>query len=123
MKLRINSDSFRFRITEKELEELVKTGQLEVSVGVPGGAPGQLIPFRYRIQTCLASEEPGIELEPFGMTLRLDWEQIADLRKDSTRGVYIEETWMAADGKEGRFLVYVQQDLGCRHPGKRGSGR
>jgi len=114
MKLRIQDNSVRFRITVKELENLGKDGHLETTCTVPGGAC-----LRYGVRVDRAASSGEIRLKPFGVELILASDDYARLADPAQEGVYLECEWTDDAGKKQRCMAFIEKDrpgAACEKP-------
>jgi hypothetical protein len=109
MKIRIQDNSIRFRITLKELDELREAGRIARSTEIP--APnGDAAVFRYAVELDDGGAESRVQLQPDGIILRLAAGDLATLCKPHEEGVYIRREWWGADGSPRRFMAFVEKD-------------
>lgn len=109
MKLRIHDGTFRFRITGPELEQLREQGAIYSENRIPPGAPGGQS-FRFEITNEKEEIRTTLELEPYGMRLRLSDSDFHKLLEPDQEGVYVEEHWVDDGGNPDYFLVFVEKD-------------
>jgi hypothetical protein len=118
MKIRIQDDSIRFRVTLKEVEELAQSGSVgrQTRVLTMDGPAGE---FSYGIGAPDASCESVILVGDRAITLLLSQADLAELLKPDTEGVYIRREWVSATGEVRRFLAFVEKDrpaAACNKP-------
>src|SRR5690349_6672711 len=110
MKLRIQDNSVRFRITLRELEDLLRDGVLHRETRVPGAQDGAAV-FGYEIRVS-RNEESRLAVGPFSFVLELSPADLEELAAPDKEGVYIKREWNSGAGTERleRFLVFVEKD-------------
>jgi hypothetical protein len=106
MKLRIQDNSVRFRITLSELEVLERDGRLAAATQVPGASTG----FTYGIERDDGTQESALELRPYGVILRLCPADLRTLAADDQEGVYVRREWQDDTGHAQRFIAFVEKD-------------
>ncbi len=109
MKIRIQDNSVRFRITLKELETLQAVGRLESRTEVPS-EPGTARQFLYAVCANPAATLSRLRLHPFGMELELSAPDFAVLCLPDQEGVYIRNEWSDGSGTPRRSLAFVEKD-------------
>jgi len=108
MKLRIQDNSVRFRISIRELEQLSEAGELVGETRIPG-SHGVATVFRYVVRRGDDREESTLEAEPFGLTLVLTNADLEHLQDCAEEGVYLKREWLE-QGDIQRFLVFIEKD-------------
>lgn len=109
MKLRIQDSSFRFRITLKELEELVAMGRIERHAEVPG-PDGAVMGFHYAIVQEPNAAGSCLRVEAFGVVLALAGPDLKSLCEPNREGVYIRREWVDRTGVTRRSMAFVEKD-------------
>ncbi|CAN5494955.1 hypothetical protein BH09SUM1_BH09SUM1_00480 [soil metagenome] len=108
MKLRIQDNSIRFRLTLKEVEELAQRGELARIARFPGvgGGGGS---FRYALIVRGELAESRIASGSHELALELCDADLRDLCVPDREGVYIRREWTDAEGPH-RFIAFVEKD-------------
>jgi hypothetical protein len=109
MKLRIQDDAVRFRITLKELEVLRSEGAVrrETRALGPNGPDGT---FRYALVRDPEAKVSRLELDAASITMRLAPADFETLASENEEGVYIRREWSTRDGSRQRFMAFVEKD-------------
>lgn len=110
MKLRIQDDSVRFRITIKELEQLTETGVVSCHTCIPMKIGETQSVFRYELRAAHAGEQSDLLVTPFAFTLYLNRTDLSELVSETKEGVYIRREWADVAGTPHRFIVFVEKD-------------
>jgi hypothetical protein len=118
MKLRIKSNSVRFRLGEGELEQLSTTGTISCQTVIPSIDGAEAV-FRYDIHKAADSEESDLQLTASGFSCRLDAKALATLMDPSEDGVYVKRVYQSAEGKPQGFVFYIEKDKKSKHGKKR----
>ena len=108
MKLRIQDNSVRFRITIRELEKLTDSGVLTSETRIPC-AGGNSSVFKYTVSHDASASATTLRLEPCEFELKLsqaDFDQLADPARE---GTYIQREW-SENGETHRFMVFIEKD-------------
>ncbi|MBX3729135.1 MAG: hypothetical protein KF858_08105 [Candidatus Sumerlaeia bacterium] len=105
MKLRIQDNSIRFRMTLKELDALGTTGRLERICRLPDGGA-----WHYAVVVDRALEASRVAFGAGRIELTLSAADHATLADPSQEGVYIRREWTDAAGASQRFMVFVEKD-------------
>lgn len=108
MKLRIQDNSVRFRITLKELEQLVRTGAIRSETQTP--PEGSEAVFRYAVTVDQSLLQSRLHIAAFAFTLALSQPDFDELLKPSNEGVYVRNEWTDASGATRRFIVFIEKD-------------
>lgn len=90
MKLRINGNSLRLRLTRKELAGLIEVGNLENDIRLGPGVEQVLV---YRLELSGARKSPGIDFEAGRIVIFLPEGQAGHWADSDQVGIYIEEAW------------------------------
>jgi hypothetical protein len=107
MKIRIQDNSVRFRITVRELETLVETGDLVARTSFPGGKSE----FRYGLRVAPPAGPSQITFQDNAIIATLSSEDLAQLRDPAREGVYIQdESAPDAASSPKRFIFFVEKD-------------
>lgn len=110
MKIRIQDNSIRFRLTIKETERLRRERRLECRTEVPGHR-GEAAPvFRYALRIDEALGESEAELLPKAIEFALCAQDARTLLDPGEEGVYIRREWTDAAGETKRFIALVEKD-------------
>jgi hypothetical protein len=109
MKIRIQDNSIRLRVTLREVEHLAQDGRLcrETEILGPDGPVGT---FRYMVAVDASAPESLVDLEPALIRVRLSPADRAALLQPDQEGVYIRREWIAPDGAVHRFMAFVEKD-------------
>jgi hypothetical protein len=105
MKLRIQDNSIRFRITVKELEALVGEGRIERACAFPGSPS-----LRYVVSRDDKAPKSYVFHGPCLIELRLCADDMAVLSDPESEGAYIRREWEDADGEHQRFMAFIEKD-------------
>jgi hypothetical protein len=106
MKLRIQDNSFRFRITLKELEEL----QFERSlVRESRFQPDPLSTLRYEV-IAITKGPSTLHTQPGTIQLQLSPEDLRRLSSPEEEGVYLRREWTDSSGKAHRSMAFIEKD-------------
>lgn len=109
MKIRIQDNSVRLRITLRELETFETEGCLSRRMQVLD-ARGLGPSFCYSLVFApdLAASE--VALEPMAITVRLGPADRAALLREDEEGITIRREWVAQDATIHRFMALVEKD-------------
>jgi hypothetical protein len=111
MKIRIQDNSVRFRITLKELEALNQTGRIESVTEVyspEGTAPEGR--FVYAVAAADIGASSRCAIEPGSITVYLNDADRVTLNSPSEEGVYLRREHTLASGETRRFMAFVEKD-------------
>lgn len=109
MKIRIQDNSIRLRLTLREVETFAAEGV--VARGTQVVDPGGLGPrFEYRLEYDAALAESVVEMRGLAIVVRLDAKDRAELLRADVEGVYLRREWIAPDGQCHRFMAFVEKD-------------
>lgn len=109
MKIRIQDNSLRFRLSLREVEALAAEGQLCRSMQVVGTAGlGGL--FRYALQVDSSLAETRVEVADNAIVVTLCPADRAALLEPAEEGVYVHREWTSPEGAAHRFIVFVEKD-------------
>lgn len=118
MKIRIQDNSLRFRITLRELQQLSESGSLESKTQILGpDGPGPCL--HHRIELAHNLPHSDVTLQGANTTLRLAPADLASLQDPRQEGVYLRRAWTDPKGTSHRFLAFVEKDrpgAGCAKP-------
>ncbi len=109
MKIRIQDNAIRFRITLAELEELNAKGRLEnvcEIYGTNGAVEGR---FVYGI-TAAAGTSARCVIGANAIFLHLSPDDMTRLNDPSEEGVYLRQEIRTADGEIRRSMAFVEKD-------------
>lgn len=107
MKLRIQDNSIRLRLTRGEVDTLRDNGVVAAKTGFPGGRL-----FQYRVESSPASVNPAAFFSDNSMTVRLP--ETAVLAWATTEQVSLPGEQVLDDGT--RLQILVEKDLACLVP-------
>jgi hypothetical protein len=111
MKIRLQDDSVRFRITLKELEGLIHNGRIEgvTEIYSPDGTvcEGR---FVYAVSISTGDLPSRCAIEPGAITLYLNAADQATLNDPSQEGVYLRRETRLRSGDIRRFMAFVEKD-------------
>lgn len=109
MKIRIQDNSVRFRLTIKETEMLRRTCRLEsfTQVLAPQGPAGR---FRYAVTLHEDLLESTLRLETLSIEFALCTADAQTLFAPDQEGVYLRREWQDAVGETHRFMAFVEKD-------------
>ena len=109
MKLRIQDDSIRYRLTLREVEDFAASGHLERTTQVlgPDGPAGV---FRYALVHAPEQSESTVVVEGGSITLRLGNAEREALISPDSEGAYIHREWKSPEGSVRRFMAFVEKD-------------
>lgn len=105
MKLRLQSNSIRFRLKRSEVEQLATTHRIEEAI-VTGSGPGNT--FRYVLEASQEVAAPQAQLEPYGVRVQLPVEAVT--RWASGPDVGIEADVPAGDQQ---LRILIEKDFAC----------
>lgn len=109
MKIRIQDNSIRLRLTLREVEAFAGEGVLSRTTQVVG--PQGLGPrFEYRLEHDADAPESVVEMNALCIAVRLCSTDRAELVSNENEGVYIRREWIAPDGAVHRFMAFVEKD-------------
>jgi len=109
MKLRIQDNSIRFRITLQELEQLQSSGKVERTCCFPSGTQGGPS-FRYALEWNPECRESYVKLAGASLALCLSEDDRKTLSLPSREGIYIRREWETSNGDVERLMVFVEKD-------------
>jgi len=108
MKLRIQDNSIRFRVTLKEVESLLLEGSIERRCELLGTSTAAGL--RYAVVLDPALKDSATSIEAASITLRLSPGDLATLTCPTEEGIYLKREWRGADGAERRCMVSIEKD-------------
>lgn len=109
MKIRIQDNSIRFRLTLREVEVLKEEGFLERTTTVLG-PEGPVASLCYAVWHDPDVRESLVEMPPNQIRMTLCNEDFMSLCDDAQEGVYVRREWTAPDGTSERFIAFVEKD-------------
>ncbi len=109
MKIRIQDNSIRFRLTLREVEEFAQAGRLARTTCVLG-PDGPRETFRYAIERAPSGGASEVHLAGASITMRLGESDCADLLNPSSEGAYVRREWLDTSGQTHRFMAFVEKD-------------
>lgn len=109
MKLRIQDNSLRIRISLRELEELLAAGKVSRTMQIlgPDGLGPQL---QYSLEHAAALPESIVTLTQNRITVHLSSADRDELIREDAEGVYLRREWTDLDGGRHRFMAFVEKD-------------
>ncbi len=119
MKLRIQDNSVRFRITLKELDELNACGHVEVVTECysPDGSTREGR-FVYAVRALAEDSTSYCDLRPDAITLYLNAADRATLKDPAEEGVYLRRETLLPSGDVHRFMAFIEKDRPATRCGK-----
>ena len=105
MKMRIQDNSIRFRITLKELATLGREGRVRRECREPGGGC-----LGYGVLVDQALKESQVRLGSCEVELALCEKDFRRLAEPTEEGVYVQREWTDANGEKRRFMAFVEKD-------------
>lgn len=111
MKLRIENNSIRFRITEEELSVLSRYAPVESAAQIYS-ADGKQVEgeFVYALQVDTEGGPARCRIKPSFIMLILDLEALESLRAPGGNGYIYQRESTTPDGIVKRFMAYVEVD-------------
>jgi hypothetical protein len=109
MKIRIQDNSIRFRLSLREVELFAADGCVRRRTQVVG--PNGLGPvFEYRLEHDADAAESVVLIEGADVTVRLSSADRDTLLIPAEEGVYLRREWTAPGGELHRFMAFVEKD-------------
>jgi hypothetical protein len=109
VKIRIQDNSIRLRMTLREVETFAETGSIARSTQVV--TPQGLGPvFRYSLEFDSTLSESEVLIDGSAITVQLCMTDRDTLLNQQEEGVYIRREWNSPDGKSHRFMAFVEKD-------------
>ncbi|PKO15532.1 hypothetical protein CVU37_12865 [candidate division BRC1 bacterium HGW-BRC1-1] len=109
MKIRIQDNSLRLRMTLKEVEALAETGRVARSMQVQSAAgPGGRLDYELVRDATLA--ESDVVVTGSAVSVRLCDADFRELQREDREGVYLRRQWTGDDGTQQRFMAFVEKD-------------
>lgn len=109
MKIRIQDNSIRFRLSLREVEVFATDGCVRRRTQVVG--PNGLGPmFEYALEYDAAAETSLVLIEGASVTVRLSSADRATLLMPAEEGVYLRREWTDPGGETHRFMAFVEKD-------------
>ncbi|MBI2423840.1 MAG: hypothetical protein HYV27_13500 [Candidatus Hydrogenedentes bacterium] len=116
MKLRLEENSVRFRLSEAELDELANNGRVESVTEIlseetrlPEGR------FIYAVACTKNAEPETCLIQPSYILVLLHAKTIDALQQDPGAPVFIRREVQLHDGARHRFMAYVEVDKPMKH--------
>ncbi|HQH73758.1 MAG TPA: hypothetical protein PK360_16910 [bacterium] len=111
MKIRIQDNSIRFRITLKELEQLNQEGDVVAETVIRDPRTGMVEGrFQYGLVRQNAESESRCEIGPAAIFIHLNPASLAALNDPREEGIYLRREAQMPDGSVYRFLAFVEKD-------------
>ena len=109
MKIRIQDNSIRLRMTLRELEAFESKGVVSRSMQVvnTGGLGPRL---EYRLIHDRSAPESTAEIIGYEIAVRLSTQDMQELLRPDVEGVYIRREWVSPQGESHRFMAFVEKD-------------
>lgn len=109
MKIRIQDNSIRLRMTLKEVAAFKESGVVARSTQVvEADGLGPLFEYRLEYDEALAKSE--VLVDGSRIVVRLCPADRAELLKEDEEGVYLRREWVSPEGKTHRFMAFVEKD-------------
>lgn len=110
MKIRIQDNSIRFRITLAELEDLNRSGRLEsvTEIYSADGAPEGR--FAYGVTAVQEGEPSACIISPNSIFLHLNPDDLARLNDPNEEGVYLKREARLPGGDLHRSMAFIEKD-------------
>lgn len=109
MKIRIQDNSIRFRLTLKEVDQLAKVGRVERHTAILGPA-GPAGTFRYAIVRAPELAQSDVRIDGPSIVLHVCDDDLATLLMPHEEGIYLRREWTAQDGAVHRFMAFAEKD-------------
>lgn len=111
MKVRIQDNSVRFRITLEELEQLNASGRIE-AVSELYSEDGVSCEGRFVYGVAVALDEPAgyCQMQPGSIFLYLSKRDLARLNDPAEEGVYLRREVNLKSGEAHRFIAFIEKD-------------
>lgn len=111
MKIRIQDNSVRFRISLLELEDLNQRGRIEAKTEILS-ADGATCEgrFLYAIEKDGRLDSSACVVLPNSIEIRLSPADLDALNDPSQEGVYLKRECVLANGETYRFMAFVEKD-------------
>ncbi len=111
MKLRIEDNSIRFRITPEELERLNKRARVEASTKIYS-EDGKSVEGEFIYAITVDSEDGPTRclIEPSFIMLILHSDELNILNDPKQEGIYYQRESTLPSGETHRFMAYVEKD-------------
>lgn len=111
MKLRIENNSIRFRITPEELERLNNRGRVEASTKIPSPDGKSLDgEFIYALAVDREGGPTRCLIEPSYIMFLLHPDDLATLNTPGEKGVHFRRESVSPSNEVQRFMAYVEID-------------
>jgi hypothetical protein len=109
MKIRIQDNSIRLRLTLREIESFAEQGLIERSMQVV--MPDGLGPtFQYRLECDSSLSDSRVRIDERCISVQLCRTDRDALIQPDQEGVYIRREWKSPDGTSHRFMAFVEKD-------------
>jgi len=119
MKIRIQDNSIRFRITLKELEQLNQKGKAVAETVIRDPRTGMVEGrFQYGLTRLKPESESRCEISPAAIFIHLNPADLASLNDPREEGVYLRREAQMPDGSVYRFMAFVEKDRPSSKCGK-----
>lgn len=110
MKLQINENSLRFRISKQDLRKLLETGRIKASV-ILHSEGGSGVDGRFDYVIKVAKEGAWrVEFKQGGICLYLRPKDLETLADENEEGVYLRRESTSPSGEVRRFMAFVEID-------------
>lgn len=111
MKIRIQDNSIRFRITLKELEQLNQERDVVAETVIRDPRTGMVEGrFQYGLARLTPECESRCEIGPASIFIHLNPADLAVLNDPREEGVYLRREARMPDGSMYRFMAFVEKD-------------
>ncbi|MFB3786994.1 MAG: hypothetical protein ACE15F_11575 [bacterium] len=111
MKIRMQDNSIRFRITLKELEQLNQEGDVVAETVIRDPRTGMVEGrFQYGLARMKTESESRCEISPAAIFIHLNPADLAVLNDPREEGVYLRREARMPDGSVYRFMAFVEKD-------------
>jgi hypothetical protein len=105
MKLRMQSNSIRLRLKQREVDQLAGTGRLEESVSFGEGEDG----FRYVLEASSLATKVRARLKAQGIFVEVPAEEVARWASGNDVGI---EFFQGTDGSD-ELQILIEKDFAC----------
>lgn len=109
MKIRIQDNSIRYRLTLREVEALATEGRVTRQTQVLGPDGPDSI-FSYELRHDPTLPESRVKIDGAHIIVSLCDGDRATLLTPEEEGVYIRREWIAPGGEKHRFMAFVEKD-------------
>jgi hypothetical protein len=109
MKIRIQDNSIRLRMTLREVETFAETGLITRTTQVV--TPNGLGPvFQYSLQYDATLTESEVLVDGASITVQVGPTDRDTLLQPEQEGIYIRREWISPQGTSHRFMAFVEKD-------------